>query len=77
MTVNKNVLDSCAQNYTKILGEKDAYLIFAQLNSSFSESRKMNFKQSLMVAWFCIEYFINKEWIDYLVEKKKGDKQNT
>lgn len=70
--IEKNVFDQCIVNFKKLFKDTDSFFLFSQINSSFSEFSNLNFRQCVTLAWFCIEYFINKDWINFLHSKKNA-----
>jgi hypothetical protein len=74
-TIVKGVFDKSIDDFKKIFLDNDLVFILSQLNSSLSEFKKLSFRQSLILSWFSIEYFLNKKWINYLFEKKESNKE--
>lgn len=73
--INKPVLQKCISNFKKLFQDQDSFYLFSQINSAFSEFNNLNFRQTLILAWFCIEYFLNKDWILFLSKKKDSNKK--
>ncbi len=71
----KGVFDKSIEDFKKIFKDNDLVFILSQLNSSLSEFKKLSFRQSLILSWFSIEFFLNKHWINYLFEKKEANKE--
>lgn len=71
-TIIKEVFDKSIVDFKKIFTDIDTVYILSQINSALSEFKKLSFRQSLILSWFSIEYFINKHWINFLQEKKEA-----
>lgn len=72
--IEEKVFHKCIADFKNLFSDNDSFYIMSQINSSFSEFCNLNFRQCLILAWFCIEYFINKTWITFLYDKKKSKK---
>lgn len=72
--IEEKVFHKCISDYNVLFSDNDSFYIMSQINSSFSEFSNLNFRQCLTLAWFCIEYFINKTWVTFLHDKKKSGK---
>lgn len=70
--ITEIVLKNCLAHFKKLFKDSDSFYIFSQINSGFSEFSSLNFRQCLTLSWFCIEYFINKDWINFLNKKKES-----
>lgn len=72
--IEEKVFHKCISDFEILFSDNDSFYIMSQINSSFSEFCNLNFRQCLTLAWFCIEYFINKTWVAFLHDKKKSGK---
>jgi hypothetical protein len=68
--IKQDVFDQCIQDLSLVVGNKEAIQMLSQVNSALSEYHNLNFRQSLVQAWFVIEYYVNKKWIEFLYSKQ-------
>lgn len=66
-----DVFKVCFDDLNLIVENPEAIQMLSQVNSALSEYQNLNFRQALVQAWFAIEYFINKKWIEFLQSKQK------
>lgn len=65
-----NVFQKCFQDISLVIHNGEAIQMLSIINSALSEYQNLNFRQALIQAWFVIEYYINKKWVDYLYSKQ-------
>lgn len=72
--VSGKAFNRCVEILKLIINEYETIKILSIINSAISEYKLLNFKQSFIQAWFVIEYYIHKKWIDYLESKQSQGK---
>ena len=70
-SIETEVFNVCFSDLNLIINNKEAIQMLSQMNTALSEYNNLNFRQALVQAWFIIEYYINKKWIEYLHSKQK------
>lgn len=68
--IKLEIFQKCYDDFNQIINNHEAIQILSQLNSAVSEYKNLNFRQALILAWFNIEYFLNKKWIELLESKQ-------
>jgi hypothetical protein len=68
--IENDVFQKCFDDLNLIIESPEAIQMLSQVNSALSEYHNLNFRQALVQAWFVIEYYINKKWIEYLYSKQ-------
>lgn len=76
-SIEHDVFKVCFDDLNLIIENPEAVQMLSQVNSAISEYHNLNFRQALVQAWFVIEYYINKKWVEYLQSKQSenGDKK--
>lgn len=61
-SIPEKIIRQCFDDIEKILNNSEAIKILSHINSAVSEYESLNFRQALMLAWFAIEYYIDKRF---------------
>lgn len=68
--IKSEVFELCFENLKSAIKNKETVDILSQINTAVSEFNSINFAQSLIQSWFCIEYFMFRKWVRYLSVNK-------
>lgn len=76
-SIETEVFKNCFDDINLIINNKEAIQMLSQVSTALSEYNNLNFRQALVQAWFVIEYYVNKKWIEYLQSKQKKINEST